>query len=72
MSHIPFDDRRTKSRRSEHIVFRLLVLLTFPLFLAAALLARLTPFRSTRAPRSSVFTEARGASEAAIAFAFQG
>jgi hypothetical protein len=76
MTDIRFEMTRVRSRRSDRLVFRLLVALTYPLFLAAAILSRVMPFgRGLMARpdgRVSVFAQARTASEATIAFAFMG
>ncbi len=75
MTDIRFEMPRMRARSSDRLAFRLLVALTYPLFLAAAILSRLLPFApsSTRpGERVSVFAQARRASEATIAFAFQG
>jgi hypothetical protein len=71
MTDIRFDLPRLRPRTAERLSFRLLVALTYPLFLAGAVLSRLAPFGAVE-PTTSVFAQARRASEATIAFAFQG
>jgi hypothetical protein len=69
--------RRPSGRRLERIEMRLLVVLTYPLFLAVAVLSRLGLRRSSfKAVVSmtphSVFAEAWETAEATIPSAFQG
>ncbi|MCX7326301.1 MAG: hypothetical protein NTZ14_18180 [Hyphomicrobiales bacterium] len=76
MTDMRFEMTRTKARSEDHLAFRLLVALTYPLFLAAAILSRLVPagsgFLARPTDRVSIFTQARRSSEATIAFAFMG
>ncbi len=63
-------------RGADRAVFRLLVALTYPLFLTAAVISRFAPngrgLMARPARRISVFSQARQSCEASIAFAFQG
>ncbi len=67
---------QSHGRDADRAVFRLLVVLTYPLFLVAAVISRLAPFgrglMARPAARTSIFAQARQACEASIAFAFQG
>jgi hypothetical protein len=69
--------RRDPNRRLERFEMRLLVALTYPLFLAVAILSRLglrrSSFNAVVSSRpKSVFAEARETAEATIPSAFQG
>jgi hypothetical protein len=80
MTDIRFDLAHAHShshgRGADRAVFRLLVVLTYPLFLVAAVISRFAPhgrgLMARPATRISVFSQARQACEASIAFAFQG
>ncbi len=76
MTDIRFEMTRSRARSVDHTAFRLLVALTYPLFLAAAMIARLLPNIGGSAAQSgqrvSIFAQARRSSEACIAFAFMG
>ncbi|GJD89184.1 hypothetical protein BHAOGJBA_2710 [Methylobacterium hispanicum] len=57
----------------EAVQFRILLGLTYPLFLAAAVAQRLrSPARPALAPRRTVFGEARAMAAQAVPFAFMG
>jgi hypothetical protein len=60
-----------RSRRGEAIELRLILALTYPVFLLAACAGRLAPRRG-EAPRPSVFREARLAADRTIHLAFMG
>jgi hypothetical protein len=71
------EPRRTAGRKVERFEMRALVLLTYPLFLAVAVLRRLgfgrPPFGAVVTGQPvSVFTEARQTAEATIPSAFRG
>ncbi len=74
MTDISSDFPRGRSRRFDRFEFKLLVALTYPLFLVAAMLSRLLfrPADGASSPRPSVFAEARAHVEGAIALAFSG
>ncbi|MFY8040356.1 MAG: hypothetical protein ACOVN4_11930 [Bosea sp. (in: a-proteobacteria)] len=76
MTDMRLEMPRSRSRSDERFAFRLLVALTYPLFLVAAIISRLAPIgRGLLARpegRVSIFAQARRSSEAAIAFAFMG
>lgn len=75
MTDIRSDFPRGRSRRLDRFEFRLLVALTFPLFLAATLASRLLGYAQrdeASGPHLSVFAQARANVEATIAFAFMG
>lgn len=76
MTDIRSELPRLKARRLDRFEFKLLVALTFPLFLVAAFLSRAigasVPRAGGEASRPSVFAEARSNVEATIAFAFMG
>ncbi|MCE4225989.1 hypothetical protein HCU64_19750 [Methylobacterium sp. C25] len=64
-------------QHAEALQFRLILAATYPFFLAAALIQRLLPSRSSRRPgmpvvRRSVFGEAKAMAVSAIPFAFMG
>lgn len=64
-----------RSRRTDRIEFRLLMVLSFPFFLLATCAARLLRDRtgpSGGSESGSVFAEARAAAASAIPFAFMG
>jgi len=62
-------DWRSRARDRERREFRLLLLLTYPAFLVAAIVQAVAGGRRFGA-RRSVFSEARAAAVAAIGFAF--
>jgi hypothetical protein len=76
MTDMRLEMPRSRARSHDRIAFRLLVALTYPMFLAAALMSRLAPFGRGLLARPaspiSIFAQARQASEATIAFAFMG
>lgn len=74
MTDIRTDFARGRSRRLDRLEFRLLVALTYPLFLVAAALRRLLgyPAEGGAARPVSVFAQARADVEASIALAFMG
>lgn len=78
MSHSPRSQVPLRSRRMDRVEFRLLMLLTFPFFLAVTCLSRLVRDRADPGPGhgpvhgGSVFAEARAAAASAIPFAFMG
>jgi len=75
MTDMRLEMPRSRARSDDRVAFRLLVALTYPLFLVAAILSRLVPFHGLLARpvgRVSIFAQARRASEATIAFAFMG
>ncbi|MFZ1108190.1 MAG: hypothetical protein WAN43_07580 [Rhodomicrobium sp.] len=57
-------------RAREAKEFRLMLIATFPLFLAAGLLGRALSPRRTANQRKSIFAEARAAANTCIPFAF--
>lgn len=62
-------------KRAEAQEFRLIFLASFPLFLAAAIVTRLTPWRAAARRRPggpSIFGEARASACASIPIAFMG
>lgn len=65
-----------KSRRDEAVEFRLLFVLSYPFFLAAAAVGRLLPRQRDehrhRAGHRSIFGEAKAAANACVPFAFMG
>ena len=65
---------QARSRRTDRIEFRLLMVLSFPFFLLATCAARLMRERAPASGGSggSVFAEARAAAASAIPFAFMG
>jgi hypothetical protein len=76
MTDMRLEMPRSRQRNDDRLAFRALVLLTYPLFLAAAVLSRLVPvgrgLLARPLGRVSIFAQARRASEATIAFAFMG
>lgn len=76
MTDMRLEMPRSRPRSDDRFAFRLLVALTYPMFLVAAAVSRLAPFgRGLLARpdgRISIFAQARRASEATIAFAFMG
>jgi hypothetical protein len=71
------DQRARSGRRIERLEIRALVILTYPLFLAVAVLRRLGVGRPgfgavVKGAPVSVFTEARQTAEATIPSAFRG
>lgn len=61
------------TRRAEAIELKLILVLTYPIFLLAALLGRLAPARTQRSgERISVFREARLRADQTIHLAFMG
>lgn len=76
MAHSDFsDDVWLKSRKQDERLFRLICILTFPLFLLAAIVARMRPEKWSFVPREtemrrSVFAEAAAAARSMIAIAF--
>jgi hypothetical protein len=60
-----------RSRRGEAIELKLILALTYPIFLVAALAGRLVPRRGA-GPRPSVFREARLNADRTIHLAFMG
>lgn len=75
MTDMRIEFSRSRSRSDDRLAFRVLVALTYPVFLAAAVLSRIPPFAALvgkPASRVTVFAQARQAGEAAIAFAFMG
>ncbi len=73
MTDVPHEHSRAAARRGERQTFRLLVALTYPLFLAAAVVARLTAIDNPQTGEdASVFSRALKMSEATFAFAFMG
>jgi hypothetical protein len=63
-------EMRARSRRGDARQFHLLMIATYPVFLAAAVGRSLAGGR--RMPRRSVFEEARVSASTSIAFAFMG
>jgi hypothetical protein len=64
-----------KSRKQDERLFQLICIVTFPLFLLAAVVARMRPERWTFVPREtpmrrSVLAEAAAATRSTIAIAF--
>jgi hypothetical protein len=75
MTDMRIEFSRSRARSDDRLAFKLLVALTYPIFLVAAVMSRIPPFAALLgkpAARVSVFAQARQASEAAIAFAFMG
>ncbi|MFN4018854.1 MAG: hypothetical protein ACK4JB_26205 [Reyranella sp.] len=75
MSDLVRSHAQPRSRRMDRIEFRLLMLLSFPIFLFVACASRLMRDRTALAAGrrgGSVFAEARTAAASAIPFAFMG
>ncbi|GJE17028.1 hypothetical protein [Methylobacterium marchantiae] len=72
----PGPSRPTSRLQRHELQFRLLLVATYPFFLAAAALQRLVPARSPvghgLVARRSVFGEAKGMAVSAIPFVFMG
>ncbi|MGV7034374.1 hypothetical protein [Methylobacterium symbioticum] len=72
---MPATARLQRDLHREALQFRIILGLTYPLFLAAAVLQRLRPAplrTGAPAPRRSVFGEARAMAAQAVPFAFMG
>lgn len=65
-----------KARKGEEFEYRVLLAVTYPLFLVGAVLGRILMLRrratASRSPRLSVFGEARVAAQRCVPFAFMG
>jgi hypothetical protein len=75
MTDVVRSHAQPRSRRMDRLEFRLLMLLSFPIFLVVACVSRLTRDRSAEVgarSEGSVFAEARAAAASAIPFAFMG
>jgi hypothetical protein len=73
MTDVRLEPVRGAARRGEQLTFRLLVAVTYPLFLAAAVVARIAAIGSDQPDEDpSVFSRALKMSEATFAFAFMG
>ncbi|MBK1735215.1 hypothetical protein CKO15_07935 [Halorhodospira abdelmalekii] len=61
-----------RARRNEEMQYRLLLAVSFVVFLLGALIARLSPshWRSRKSERRSIIEEARAAARTAIPYAF--